>query len=225
MAALEETRPRPTRSQTAGKRRVSIDSNAVHLSEHVRIRRERRLRMGDAVRRQTFPRSPLDDAGHDLASADGAYSAGAKLLHPTTLPCTAASRPRATTPVPIRSAGCASLDRLHKRARTAPPRRSQVPAAKLHHRMALVGLCAALHFGGRELPSARSTASFRNAGGWANDVAGNRREWSSSPSSCKTPSGRWRALAECQVLTLSESVHQPPTKITSPRRALRTVYP
>jgi hypothetical protein len=44
---MEEARPRPTRSLTAGKPCATMDSSVVYLREYVRTRRERRLGMGD----------------------------------------------------------------------------------------------------------------------------------------------------------------------------------
>ncbi len=44
---MEEARPRPKRSLPSGKRCATVDSSVVYLREYVRIRRERRLGMGD----------------------------------------------------------------------------------------------------------------------------------------------------------------------------------
>jgi len=44
---MEEARPRPTRSMTAGRPCATTDSSVVYLREYVRNRRERRLGMGD----------------------------------------------------------------------------------------------------------------------------------------------------------------------------------
>lgn len=44
---MEEARTSSTRSLTTGKRCATMDSSVVYLREYVRIRRERRLGMGD----------------------------------------------------------------------------------------------------------------------------------------------------------------------------------
>lgn len=44
---MEEARPRPTRSLPSGRRCATMDSSVVYLREYLRIRRERRLGMGD----------------------------------------------------------------------------------------------------------------------------------------------------------------------------------
>lgn len=44
---MEEARPRQARSLAAGKGCATMDSSVVYLREYVRIRRERRLGVGD----------------------------------------------------------------------------------------------------------------------------------------------------------------------------------